>query len=158
MTVRIKISQTTLERIHRNDKNLEGEDAIINDALRALERSEEVPFINNLPENIPLYGTFNEKHLQKVRLGWKGIVVEILKALGDRKGKFENFPNKRLRKGYVRGKNYTYIEEVDMSFSSLDARNAQKLIKDIGKHFNLDIEIAYKGSFGEKEVLLTRRN
>lgn len=158
MKFQIEVLKTTYERIHRNGNNGEDVDTIINDALRALERSRETPFIKNLKDNTPLYGTVDGKHLQNVNLGWRHIVIEILRGFKYRKDEFKKFQNNRLKPGYIPGKNYTYIKEVDISFSTLDARNARELIKNIGKHFNLDIEIAYKDGSNGREVLLTKRN
>lgn len=153
--MKIEITPETAQRIKKNDKNLEGANAVINRALRALEKSEGKPTTKNLSNTPIVSGTVNDMYLKERK--WKPILIEILRILGHRKDEFATFPSTMIKRGHIRKRHYEYVKEVDMSVPGLSIDRAQRLIELVGKHFNLNIEIRYRDENENDQTLRTQK-
>ena len=153
--MKIEISQALAERIRRNDKTLEGAEAVISRALRALERVEKIPAAPRQESSSILNGALNGSDLRQIKHGWKATLIEIMRTLGHRRDLFNTFPSRMLKRGRVDRKNYIYVEEADVSVPGLSIDRAQRIIEQMGHHFNLDIMIVYEDKNGNKRTLRT---
>ena len=153
--MKIEITPETAQRIKKNDKNLEGANAVINRALRALERTEGKSITKNFSNTPIISGMVNDKHLKERK--WKPILIEILRTLGHRKDEFNTFPSTMIKRGHIRKRHYEYVKEIDMSVPGLSIDRAQRLIELVGKHFNLYIEIRYQDEGEKVQALQTQK-
>ena len=96
--MKIEISQALADRIKRNDKKLEGAEAVINRALCALEQAEKIPAAPRQESSSIPDGAVSERDIRQVKHGWKATLIEIMKTLEHRKDLFNTFLSRMLKR------------------------------------------------------------